>query len=259
MNCKAVQILDGARSFVQNLTRTDRDLRRMGATVPSTEVKEQLAAHFWSMIASIDQFAQEYRGTPEEAAVCRECREIVGSWLFRSRYFNRSFHKPHGYAGDFHIVEWMYDLEGGSCADPTQPGIVNCLDYIFTTVHSVQSVWERRRQFAQILRRAYEENGKRLRILDVACGGSRYTADFLTAVEDAERLEITLVDQDPAAIAFCRMKSLKQWTSRLTTYCIPIRRLAETLTSGNFDVIIAAGLFDYLDETCGRGLVDHLI
>jgi hypothetical protein len=28
-------------------------------------------------------------------------------------------------AGDFRIVEWMYDLESDPCADETQPAVVN--------------------------------------------------------------------------------------------------------------------------------------
>src|SRR5688572_14643023 len=77
----------------------------------------------------------------------------------------------------------MYDVEAGAGDDPTQPAIVNCLDYTLTTIHSGQSVWERRRWFAALLQRALAANPQ-LRILDVACGGSRYTRDFLTGAPD---------------------------------------------------------------------------
>jgi SAM-dependent methyltransferase len=184
-------------------------------------------------------------------------RRIVGPWLDRSRHFNRSYHKPHGYAGDYRMVEWMYDLEGDPCADPTQPAIVNCLDYVFATVHSVRGVWERRHNFARLLAEEHRRHG-RLRLLDVACGGARYTRDFLEGLPDAGDVEVTLVDQDPAALAFCRTVSLAPWADRLTTLSLPVTRLAEAVPAGAFDVVLSAGLFDYLDDGPARALLAHM-
>ena len=259
MDCHANQVLEAARDFVKQLQQTDRDLRRVGLTVPPAEVKDRVADRFWSLVGAIDRYTAARRGSPEEATVRAGCREIVGGWLARSRYFNRSLHKPHGYAGDFRMVEWMYDLEGDPCADPTQPGIVNCMDHVFATVHSVRGVWERRRRFAGLLRQEYERNGGQLRVLDVACGGSRYLADFLGGAGDLGRVELTLIDQDAAALAYCRESSLRRWAHRLRTLCLPIRRLGEALPSGEFDLVLSAGLFDYLDDASGRALLAHLV
>jgi len=259
MNNEADQLVEAAHGFVRNLEQTDRDLRRAGTTVPPAEVKEQVAGRFWSLVALIDRFTRESRGENGEAAIRRACCDIVGPWLFRSRFFNRSFHKPHGHAGDFRMVEWMYDLEGAPCNDPTQPGIVNCLDQVFATVHSVQAVWERRHRFAQLLRREHDRQGGHLRILDVACGGSRYTADFLATVVNTSGNEVTLVDQDAAALAYCQTVSLARWQPLLRTICLPIKRLAEALSSGEFDVVVSAGLFDYLNDETGRALLSHLV
>jgi SAM-dependent methyltransferase len=194
-------------------------------------------------------------------ALSVECRQRLAPWLFRSKYFNRSYHKPHGYAGDYQIVEWMYDLENCQCDDPTQPGIVNCLDYIFATVHSVQSVQERRLYFADMLTREYHKRKGCLRILDVASGGSRYTRDFLATVPDSTRISITLFDQDPAAIAFCTGVAFKPWEGRLTlaTCCSPVTRIQEALSSGPFDVVVSSGLFDYLDDGVARGILRHMV
>jgi 2-polyprenyl-3-methyl-5-hydroxy-6-metoxy-1,4-benzoquinol methylase len=246
------QVLDAARGFVRHLEEIDRGLRRTATTVPPEEVKGRAAASFWALVRTIDSLRRECPGADDEP-LRRACREVVGGWLFRSRYFNRSYCKPHGYAGDFRMVEWMYDLEGDRCEDPTQPGVVNCLDHLFATVHSVRSVWERRHYFARLLGEEHRRRGGRLRVLDVACGGSRYTRDFLSGVE------VTLVDQDAAALAFCRTVSLSRWAPRLTTLALPIKRLAESLPAGEFDVVISAGLFDYLETGPGRALVAHLV
>jgi SAM-dependent methyltransferase len=256
MNAESEQVIEAAQGFVRQAEATDRALRRQGDTVPSSETRQTLAASFWALVAALDQYEQAGGSDPE--ALGRRCRDIVSGWLFRSRYFNRSYHKPHGYAGDFRMVEWMYDLEGNDCADPTQPGIVNCLDHLFSTVHSVQSLWERRRWLLHLLRGEYQRRGGRLRVLDIACGGARYVADFLAAVPDTADVHFTLVDQDPAALAYCRTTSLARWLPRLSTHCLPIKRLGETVHQGEFDVVLSAGLFDYLDEAPARHLLAHL-
>jgi SAM-dependent methyltransferase len=246
-----------ARNFVGHLAEVDRGMRRSGITIPPVEIKQRVTSRFWELIGAIDQF--EVSATEDPMPVRDQCRGMVADWLFRSRFFNRSYHKPHGHAGDYRMVEWMYDLENDACADPTQPGIVNCLDHVFATVHSVRSVWERRRWFARLLQREHRRHGRQLRILDVACGGARYIADFLTSADDVQGIEVTLVDQDAAALEYCREVSLRHWRPCLTTQCLPIKRLPEALTGCAFDIVLSAGLFDYLDDAAGTVLLEHLV
>lgn len=256
MNDQLHSVLDAARGLGQYFQDTDRGMRRSGTTVPSAELKEEVASRFWDLVRAIDRLD----GVGEDMSLLRsQCRDILGTWLFRCRFFNRSYHKPHGYAGDFRMIEWMYDLEGDPCADPTQPGIVNCLDHVFATLPCVHSVWERRHWLAQLLRAEYRRCGGRLRVLDVACGGARYIADFLSSLPDASGVELTLVDQDPAALEYCRTVSLSHWEPQLMARCLPIHRLAVTPSGGPFDMVISAGLFDYLDTAAGAGLLTHLV
>lgn len=247
------KVIDAAYRFIATLEEFDREFKRKGETIPSKQFKDRIALDFWSFVEVI---AQCLNG--DIKMLQKECRDIVGPWLFRSRYFNRSYHKPHGYAGDFRIVEWMYDIENDQCDDATQPGIVNLLDYLFSTVHSVQSVWERRHFFKRLLNQEYERKGRRLRILDVACGGARYIQDFLRDIDAGSAIEITLVDQDAAAINFCKTVSLRQWASHLNILHIPVTRLASTLPEGVFDVVISAGLFDYLPSKLAKPLLAHM-
>jgi SAM-dependent methyltransferase len=178
--------------------------------------------------------------------------------MWRSRFWNRSFHKPHGYAGDFQMIEWMYDLEGDECQDPTQPGIVNCLDHLYATVDSVGGVIERRRFFSSLLAREHARLGGKIRVLDVACGGARYIRDYLRGEGDVSGVEITLVDQDPSAIAFCRTRALVPWAARVCAVCAPIKALDTAPLGRAYDVILSAGLFDYLDDPAATALLASL-
>jgi SAM-dependent methyltransferase len=255
MNDQLHPVLDAARGLAQYFRNADRSMRREGITGPSAELKEEVASRFWELVRAIDRLD----GARDDPGLRGQCRDILGAWLFRCRYFNRSYYKPHGYAGDFRIIEWIYDLEGDPCADPTQPGIVNCLDHVFARFPCVQSVWERRHWLARLLREEYYRRGGRLRILDVACGGGRYLADFLSSVPDACEVELTVIDQDPAALEYCRTISLSRWRPQLTARCLPIHRLLVTPSGGPFDVVISAGLFDYLNDDTAAGLLAHLV
>jgi extracellular factor (EF) 3-hydroxypalmitic acid methyl ester biosynthesis protein len=244
-----------AIALAAEIRAIDRRLRRAGQTVPAADVKQHLARRFWEFVELAAEVESEMG---IDLALRAECREILGRWLFRSRYFNRSYHKPHGFAGDFMIIEWSYDLENDPCADPAQPGIVNALDHVFSTVDAVVSLWQRRRWFARLLHAERRRLGGRLRVLDLACGGARYIRDFLETGGDVSGVELTLVDQDAAALAFCRTRSLAPWTSRIETRLGSVVRLDPQLRERRFDLIISAGLFDYLGEAVARNLLDDL-
>lgn len=247
------KVLEQARSFAALLAETDRKYRKAAGTVPEDADRARVVASFWELMQGADRYEREHGAS----AQCRaSLRELVGAWFWRSRFWNRSFHKPHGYAGDFTMIEWMYELEGDPCVDPTQPAIVNLLDHLYWTVDSVQAVCERRRFFAELLRREHDRRDGSLRVLDLATGGARYLRDYL-ATRDAGQVEVTIVDQDPAAIAFCEQRSLAAWRAVVSPLCVPIRQVATRL-DGSFDVILSAGLFDYLDDSEASALLDHL-
>jgi extracellular factor (EF) 3-hydroxypalmitic acid methyl ester biosynthesis protein len=247
-------VVAAATKLNVQLEDLDRRLRKARLTIPPESAYEEVETAFWTFVEALRQ--AEFSGVNSEDIAA--CREIVGRWLFRARIFNRAFHKPHGYAGDFMMVEWMYDLEEDSCAQPHQPGIVNCLDRLGKTVHSIRAVWERRRHYAALLRKEYERRSGALRVLDVATGGARYLRDFLEGASSLPGLSITALDQDSAAIAYCRTRSLVEWAGRVRFIDVPIRQLSSELGSDEFDVIISAGLFDYLDDTSARDLLTVL-
>jgi SAM-dependent methyltransferase len=148
----------------------------------------------------------------------------------------------------------MYDLERDPCSDPTQPAVVIVLDGLYASVHSVQAVWHRRRWFADLVRRERARTDA-IRVLDVACGGSRYLRDLMTGPAPGGVAGVFL-DQDPTAIAF-----VERWLpdNGSLTVCAPARRVRDTVTLDVFDVVLATGLFDYLPDEDARGLLADLV
>jgi extracellular factor (EF) 3-hydroxypalmitic acid methyl ester biosynthesis protein len=248
-------VLEDARRFTRFLADLERQLRKTGSTSPPIEAKQAVAEGFWRVFDAARQ-AESAIAPDILPDIKAQFRAILMPWLCKSRNHGRAILKPQGYSGDFMVIEYMYEMEHDPCDNPHQAAIVNCLDYAFTQIDSVRSVWERRRWLRDVVSAELAKKPE-LRILDVACGGARYLREALATVPDAQAT-ITLVDQDPAALNFARSASLRDYTDRVETICTPIKNLAPVLSGRKFDVAICSGLFDYLGDMEAALLVHGL-
>ncbi|MGQ0696981.1 MAG: class I SAM-dependent methyltransferase [Panacagrimonas sp.] len=248
--------------FLAIAQNVEREYRRASSTRPESALANKLIDAFWTLMKSAD----EHSRTLTDLELAREksrLRAALFPVVGKSRFFSRSFLKPQGYAGDFLIVEWMYDLEGSDCHDPYQSAFVNSLDGVFQTIHSVVSIWERRHWLARLIATECEERlsrQARIRVLDIACGGGRYLADALHRVAPGlrERIDFVLCDQDPAALSYARSATFADSCVNLTTHCTPIKHLPRLIQGLQFDVIVASGLFDYFDRDYSVQMLTHL-
>ena len=267
LSSNAEQIVRLAAQDIADLLRAiDREARHAGRTIPTIEERDAVASIFWEAMrgfAAIDQRVRE----SERIRCATAARNVLQPWLLRSSYWSRSCLKPHGYAGDFRMLEWMYDLESDPCADPTKPAIVNLLDYLYSTVHSVRAVWHRRRWYAERIHelRATTLTNQPVRILDLACGGSRYTRDSIPVGHNPDGLELTLLDQDPAALAFVDSWLPDRVRGSTRLICGPVRDVRRLMVErargarGGFDLVISTGLFDYLDDPAAKQLLAEMV
>lgn len=250
------KVENAAFEFNAFLESVDLSLRKQAITVPDLSTKKSVAQAYWDLFKVVEHFETAFKDA-DLSAYKVSLRAIISPWLCRSYFFNRAYIKPNGYAGDYKVIDLTYDLEHEAGNDPTEPGIVNCLDYVISTLHSVESLWERRHWLKDLLL----EEGERkpsLKVLDIACGGARYIRDFLEASGNTDDISITLLDQDPAALAFAELVNLKDWKSNITTICAPIKYLSTSLPDERYDVIISSGLFDYLDHDTGSAMLAFL-
>lgn len=184
-------------------------------------------------------------------------------WLLRGEYWSRSYLKTHGRAGDFRTLEWIYDLERDPCADLTKPVVVNLLDYLYRSVHSVRAEWHRRRWYTQLVTELLETGHARqpVRILDLACGGSRYMRDVIGTETHDGSGELTFLDDDPAALTFIRSWLPSHLRARTRLICGPVRHVRKLVLDSaseafrGFDLVISTGLCDYLEPVAARKLL----
>jgi len=234
--------VQAAGRFTDVIAELDRGARREHRTLPAQTERLALHAAFWEELIPVLTRVEPGFDELELARARREVQAVLNPWLLRSRLWARSAIKPFGYPGDYRMLEWMYDLERDKCADPCQPAAVNLLDGLYKSVHSVQAVWHRRAWFARLIAKRIRASGAPVRVLDVACGGSRYTHDVIERCGPGS-VKGTFFDQDPAALAFVRSR-LPETPKKVATFvCAPVKRFQESLPTApasaqrRFDVV----------------------
>src|ERR1700743_1910522 len=121
-------VLDAAATFVLELNQLDRRARRDARTLPTQHELSAVRTLFWDGLIEAIADAERTLASGARDLLADEVRSMLAPWLLRSRYWNRSLVKPHGYPGDYRMLEMMYDLETASMADPCSPAVANVLD-----------------------------------------------------------------------------------------------------------------------------------
>lgn len=248
-----------AERCAKTLARVDREARQDGRSIPTPAEKELVTEKLWRVVGILES-STRFIDAERRVVAMRAVHDQLNPWLLRSSRWARAYLKPQGYPGDFRLMEWMYDLETDPCEDPTEPAIVNCLDAAMQSLQSTKALWHQRLWLRELIEEVWESVGRPVRVLDVACGGSRYCRDFM--MRHPGQLSLVAFDQDPSAVAYLRSK-LPCCGLEQSLICGPIKHLADLLPSSRFgdefDVVIAAGLFDYLDDATATPVLEHLV
>ncbi|WP_022666970.1 cyclic nucleotide-binding domain-containing protein [Desulfospira joergensenii] len=175
----------------------------------------------------------------------------VFPYFMRSRYLERAYFKPKGYAGDCNMIEMIYANE------PHGDGkIGKLIDQWSLDSASCHAVRGRRRLLSHHLKTMCDEKKEAdgpIRIMSLACGPSRELCDFLSQCRHSEKVEVLCVDIDPEALEMSA-KNISQ-----VDHKADIRFMNENLIKwalgkadqefGKKDIIYSAGLLDYLDDS----------
>jgi len=231
-------------------------------------IRNGFAADVVSSSVSIDA---SLRGASREMrSGLREFSErYLGELLMLSPVMYRSRHKPLGYPGDYEIMNGLYSRHfSGSTL------FAKALNLGFVATAAGEAV-RRRKDLIQgrlsALLDEKEAQGRPCRILSIAAGPAEEVLGLLSEREQiGVPLEIVLFDQDKSALtfSFSRLSRLlsQRWQGRVKVVHLhdSITKLLRGATvlsaSGQFDVVYASGLFDYLQPhtwvSLCRGLHD---
>jgi hypothetical protein len=185
-------------------------------------------------------------------------------YFMRSRFAERAYFKPRGYAGDYVMMEMIYNNE------PEGDGKVGTLiDSWCLETEAAKAVRGRRaflKERLEIICRPRAKSGFTTRIMNLACGPTRELFDFLAVCDYSDMIMALCIDADLQALEYTNN------TVNVIPHSASVRLMNDNLVRwalgrlrhnfGSQDIIYSAGLADYLDDRVLLALInrcyDHL-
>ncbi|HET9036631.1 MAG TPA: class I SAM-dependent methyltransferase [Myxococcaceae bacterium] len=189
-------------------------------------------------------------------------RARVHPFFFQVPFVRRAFDRPLGYPGDYLLVEMIFDHRDDGVSAFARSLSRYTLNVGPACAHRARSPW-----IGDQLSALATRLGRPPKVLSFACGPERCLRDYLALGHSAE---ITLADFDAFALehaakqlrraAETRKISVPVTTVRISAFELirdPATRkpLDEITQSGRFDLIVVAGLLDYLSATVSKRLI----
>ena len=178
------------------------------------------------------------------------CVEACAPELRRSQVQRQCVDKPLGYAGDFQIIEWIYERKCDS------QGRGKLWDMLFHDQAAAQAVCKRKDYFCDLFSSICKQTPAPRSVLNIASGPCREITDAVKrAGACAKGTHFHCVDIEDKAIAHGRevVRNLEgvsfQWE---TTNALRLRPTRQ------YELVWSAGLFDYLNDRLATRLLKRM-
>lgn len=162
--------------------------------------------------------------------------------LFDAEFLEKSVHghsyrKPFGYAGDFLVIDKVYQKE-------VHPEYQRWDEFILNH-RTCEGIRNRKEYFKKLLTKICQtSNLAKIELLNVASGPARDLLELYTSCKETEKLYTHCVEYDPNAITYA--SKLTQAYNRQITY--ENGNIYGYQTDKKYDVIWSSGLFDYFND-----------
>lgn len=178
------------------------------------------------------------------------CVKVCAPELTQSLVQRQCINKPLGYAGDFQIIEWIYERKSDS------PGRGKHWDSLFHAQAAPRAVCSRKDFFCDVFTSVCKQTSSPRYVLNIASGPCR---EIIDAVDRAGSLAkgtlFHCVDIEEKAIAYAqnRVRDLAdvsfEWEADNVLRVHPTRQ---------YDLVWSAGLFDYLHDRLAIRLLKRM-
>ncbi len=216
--------------------------------------------------ALIDDFDKYIEGLSSQDGEDSELMEYVWGYIFkeifpyfmRSRFAQRAYFKPKGYAGDFLMMEAIYRNK------PEGDGQLGLLvDRYCLDTPPARAVRERRRLLSKLIEEEVKtrlgQGARKVKIMNLACGSNRELFDFLKRFSNTRAVEALCMDADKDALTYTNKKvDVFPHEAKIMLMQENVIKWSLRRTKHDFerqDIIYSAGLTDYLDEKLFTALV----
>ena len=191
-----------------------------------------------------------------EFATCEARVPELLSFAHRCKMTRRSFEKPRGYAGDAVMLDHIYGT--GECRLAPHPASTDGQVYAYTVNAPAPAAVRYRRQ---VLARLVDEAAARCgdgeaSVVSIACGHLR-EADLSQAVQARKLKAFLAFDQDVDSLSV--VDTDYSMLGVETRHGSVRQIIGERLRLPKCDLIYAAGLYDYLDDTVAMRLLQIMV
>jgi SAM-dependent methyltransferase len=177
----------------------------------------------------------------------RSLRSAFGNSFTPDTMQGFAFCKPHGYAGDYEIIDRIYRYYIA-----IDPDLARWDEY-WQSRPAAQAVRNRKSYFHALLDRARERSG-RISVLKLAVGPGRSMFEWLERHPTAD-VRFECVEIDPKAISYAARLN-RDHLDRIDFVQRNALRYQPTRT---FDLVWAAGLFDYFNDRLFVSMIRRLL
>jgi len=197
---------------------------------PTEEQYTELSNWFESMLKFPNQNDSDYEGLAEI--------KLIFTDLFQDKesMFGHVMHWPHGYPGDYEIIEKIYQYH--IVPNPK----FEKWDKWFQQTEAVQAVRNRKTYFKEFVAKK-AANGKTIKVLNLASGPCRDLLEFFEEYPNAD-VYFDCIEIDPNAVQYAR-QLLGIHKNKVTFHLANVFKYD---TIEQYDLIWSAGLFDYFDD-----------
>jgi hypothetical protein len=195
----------------------------------------------------LDRREQEPQDWPAYAQSC--LGHPVCKLLHQDPFTYRAFAKPRGYAGDAVMMDYIYGLGEAAPAAHSATPLGRAIFQYMGTRPSAKAVRYRRRLLAELIDQVAGRGGSS--VLAIAAGHLR-EVELSSAVHAGKLQEYVAFDQDENSLA-----AVARDYAHLGVTSMPgsVRHiLAGKAKLGQYDLVYAAGLFDYLNGPVATSL-----
>lgn len=178
-------------------------------------------------------------------------RNAFGEALSRRTLQGFSLRKPHGYPGDYEIIDKIYLKH--TTDDPT----FEKWDRYYQNQSAAIAVRNRKTYFLRILGSLIvkHSNSETIPVLNVASGPARDLLEFYTALDNGHNIRFQCVDLDGNAIEYAK-GLCRPFLNRIDFHEVNALRYR---SERNYKLIWSAGLFDYLGTKGFQFLLSNLL
>lgn len=177
--------------------------------------------------------------------------------FLKGNYNEWSFRKPYGYAGDFKIIDDIYQN------NPKTMGFARLFDNYFMMSAISVAVRNRKEDFKRLIIDFANKNQEhKIRIMNLACGSCRDVKEIMSSDQLVNKnIIFDCYDQDIKALEYAKnllndipdVNFVQENALR-----IGVTKNLHSLIKFKYDLIYSTGLFDYLNYRISERLISNL-